>query len=58
MKKIDALIENMKELYKELRLTNVESIDIDELKNLRDFSRGYASDIQELIYSFEEMKRK
>lgn len=58
MKKVNELIKSMEELYKELNLTNIEDIDINELKKLRDFSRGYASDVQELIYGFEEMKQK
>lgn len=57
MKKVDLLIDSMKQLYKQLNLTNVEDIDITELKKLRDFSRDYASNIQELIYGFEEVKQ-
>ncbi|NFH40782.1 hypothetical protein [Clostridium sporogenes] len=58
MNKIDILIKEMKDLYHELNLTKVEDIDMNSLKKLKDFSQGYALDIQELIYGFEEMKER
>lgn len=56
--KIDELIKSMKEVYLKINATDVNSINIDKLKKLRDFSKGYALDIQELIYGFEETKQK
>lgn len=56
MSKIDTLIDNMKQLYEELNLKKVKDVNIIELQKLRDFSKNYALDIQELIYGFKEMK--
>lgn len=56
MNKIDRLIENMKQLHQELNASKPEDINIDQLKKLKDFTQGYALDVQELIYGFQEIK--
>jgi len=58
MDKIDVLIKSMEEVYSEINTTDINNININKLRELRDFSKGYALDIQELIYGFEEVKQK
>lgn len=58
MKNIEKLIQNMEEVYEELNLMDVNDVDFKELTKLRDFSKGFVSDIQELIYGFKEQKEK
>lgn len=55
VEQVEKLVEDMKQLLEDINTSDVDVIDLDQLKDLSKFCEGYACDIREIILGFKEI---
>lgn len=55
VEQVEKLVEDMKQLLEDINTSDVDVIDLDQLKDLSRFCEGYAYEIREIILGFKEI---
>ena len=55
VEQVEKLVEDMKQLLEDISTSDVDVIDLDQLKDLSKFCEGYACDIREIALGIKEM---
>lgn len=55
VEQVENLMENMKQLFEDINTSDVDVIDLNQLKDLSKFCERYACDIREVILGFKEI---